>query len=701
MDKIITINLGGYAIKMEEDAYEALKPYIRQIEEAFANTENGKEIINDIEARIAEMLMERTEGKVSATIEDVDYVKKAMGNPGEFEENEQEPTTKHHTQTQDTVRKRLYRDTDNKILGGVCSGVSNYFNLDSSIVRLVWVFLFFFFGTGLLIYLILWIVVPEAVTTAQKLEMKGEAPTLDNIINKVKSEAGKVEQSLKSQNFGQKLTDILTSLSPILLVILKVFALAFGVFLLVILSSVLIALIAGTGSFVLKSHGSGFHFLPNFFDAGWEFMTVKTLIALFIGIPLFSILAGILKFVFNSKVNFKPIRVVLGWIWVATIPLLIYFVSIGVKNFRTHETLNREETFKVQQNFIIKTTFSDEDDFFDRINIQILPSEDSLVHVLIEESASGHNSTNARKNAEKIEAGVSLTGNELVLKTSDYYEKTGLFRRQDVDFTIKIPHGKKFILHKSLEDNNTSVEGINRNYYVSDSRENNKSLVFLNQELYCPTCPDSIPVGSSSVMDNRNFKQIEVEGWIEVEIKRGNIFNIQKIGPSGIIRHLDIYQSGDVLNITMEHGYFNLRTKPKVIITMPELTDLKLSGASECKSDLFAGNNLYVELNGASSADLQSEFEEIRAELTGASRLNLSGLGKNLDVDISGASHFNSEKMSLETVRVEANGASEAILGISKSINGNLSGASRLEYAGNPSLQVSNNGMSKVKQSHQ
>lgn len=701
MDKIITINLGGYAIKMEEDAYEALKPYIRQIEEAFSSTENGKEIINDIEARIAEMLMERTQGKVAATIEDVDFVKRTMGNPGEFEESEQDNNAKQSSHTQEFVRKRLYRDTDNKILGGVCSGISSYFNIDSSIVRLVWIILFFFFGTGLLIYLILWVIVPEAVTTAQKLEMKGEAPTLDNIINKVKTEAGKVEQNLKSQNFGQKITDLLTGLSPILLVILKVFALCIGIFLLVILSSVLIALIAGTGSFVLNNEGNVLHFLPNFFDASWEFMTVKTLMALFIGIPLFSILAGILKFVFNSKVNFRPIRVVLGWVWVATIPLLIYFASIGIRNFRSHETLTREETFSVGNSMVLKANFSDEDDLFDRINIQIVPSDDSLVHVIIEESASGHNSTNARKNAEKIVAAASFTGNVLVLKTSDYYEKTGLFRRQDADFTIKIPNGKTFVLDKSLEDNNTSIEGINRNYYVSDFRENNKGLIFIGQELYCPTCPDSIPVGSSGIMDKRNFDQIEVEGWIEVEIKKGNNYSIQKIGPSELIRHMEIYQSGSVLNITMEDGYFNLKTKPKVIITMPQINDLKLSGASECKTELFAGNNLHLELNGASNATMQAEFDDIRIELTGASRLNLTGNTRNVDLDISGASNFNAEKMNIETVSLELNGASEAILGITKSISGNLSGASRMEYAGNPSLQVTNNGMSKIKQTHQ
>ncbi|MFM9945774.1 MAG: PspC domain-containing protein, partial [Bacteroidia bacterium] len=529
MDKIITINLGGYAIKMEEDAYEALKPYIRQIEETFANTENGKEIINDIEARIAEMLMERTEGKVSATIADVEFVKKAMGNPGEFEDSENRDSdqsgtkekTKQSSIPHDTVRKRLYRDTDNKVFGGVCSGIANFFNIDPVIVRLIWVFLFFVMGIGFLLYFIMWVIVPEAITTAQKLEMRGEAPTLDNIINRVKSEAGKVEQNLKAQNFGQKIGDIFSNLSPIFKIIFKGIALFIGFIILLILSGTLIALITSNSSFVFNHNDVIIHHIPNFFDAGWEFLTFKILVGLFISIPLFTILTGLLKFGFSTHVNYQPIRKVLGWIWVATIPMLIYFIYLGVQNFRSYETITSEKTEVLTAPLIIKSNFNDDDYFMECIDVTISPSDDSLVHITTTQSANGKNSAQARDQAEKNGATYTFSGNELTLKTGDYYAKTGLFRGQKVEFDIQIPNGKSFTLDKSIQKMGVDVEGQNITYYADETKEKPKALLFLNSNLFCPSCPDSIPLGSSGLHNYSNFTRIEARGNVEVEIRNG------------------------------------------------------------------------------------------------------------------------------------------------------------------------------------
>jgi phage shock protein C len=701
MDKIITINLGGYAIKMEEDAYEALKPYIRQIEETFANTENGKEIINDIEARLAEMLMERTEGKVSATIEDVEFVKKAMGNPGEFKESQSEESPKQSSTPNDTVKKRLYRDTDNKVFGGVCSGISNYFDIDPTIIRLIWVGLLFFFGSGFLLYFILWVIVPEAVTTAQKLEMKGEAPTLDNIINRVKTEAGKVEQNLKAQNFGQRIGDIFGSLSPVFLTLFKGFAIFIGLFVLIILSGVLVALFTGGAGFI--SHYNNFSVIniPNFFNAGWEFLTFKILVGLFICIPLFNILTGLLKFAFNTQVNYKPIRQVLSWIWVATIPLLIYFVYTGVKNFKSYETVSTEKTENIASPLLIKSTFNEENYMFNGIDVRISFSNDSLVHITTTQSANGRNASQAREMAERNGAGYTISGNELILKTGDYFQKSGLFRRQKVEFLIEIPNGKSFSLDKSFQKTpglGVTAEGSNVSYYYNDEDDANKALLFLNGALYCPSCPDSIPPRSSGLHNYSNFSQIEVEGMVDVEIRPGTTYSIQKSGPANVIKHMDIWQSGNVLSIDMDEDYFNLKTHPKVIITMPELIRLKLSGVADCKTGHFGGEELFVELNGASMAILDAEYSRIDLNMAGVCRVDLSGKSKSLNCEISGSSHLNAEKLTMEAARVNLSGVSEATLGLSKTITGGISGASKLFYTGNPTLQVTNNGVSEVKQ---
>lgn len=699
MDKIITINLGGYAIKMEEDAYEALKPYIHQIEETFANTENGKEIINDIEARLAEMLMERTAGKVSATIEDVEFVKKAMGNPGEFEDSENaEDKPKQSAAPNDTVRKRLYRDTDNKVFGGVCSGIANFFNIDPVIVRLIWVFLFFVMGIGFLLYFIMWVIVPEAITTAQKLEMRGEAPTLDNIINRVKTEAGKVEQNLKAQNFGQKIGDIFSSLSPIFKVIFKGIALFIGFIILLILSGTLIALITSNSSFVFNDNDVMMSRIPNFFDAGWEFLTFKILVGLFISIPLFAILTGLLKFGFSTHVNYKPIRRVLGWIWIATIPVLIYFIYLGLQNFKSFETVSSEKTEVLTAPLIIKSTFNDDDYFMGCIDVTISSSDDSLVHITSTQSANGKNSTHARAQAEKNGATYVFSGNELTLKTGNYFEKTGLFRGQKVEYLILIPNGKSFTLDKSIQKMGVNVEGQNITYYADETKEKPNALVFLKGNLFCPTCPDSIPLGSAGLHNYSNFTHIEAIGNIDVEIRNGTSYTIQKIGPDNIIKHLEINQSNNELVIDLDEDHFNFKTRPKVIITMPLLAGVKLSGVTICKIAHFGGEELNLELSGASKATIDAEYNEINVDISGVCYLDISGNAKTIKFEGSGASHVECKSLTAHSVNINLSGANETIIGPAKTISGKLSGACKLEYMGNPTLEVNSSGVSKIRQ---
>lgn len=179
MNRIITINLGGRAIQIEEDAYDSLRNYLQQLEQQFAGTENGKEIIDDIESRISDILAEKLkQGRVSINKSDIDDVVRLMGKPSDFGENEE---NKSYESSDINTPKRLFRDADNRVIGGVCSGLANYLNLDVTVVRIIWLILFFIFGTGFLIYIILWAVVPKATTTAEKLQMKGEAPNIENI----------------------------------------------------------------------------------------------------------------------------------------------------------------------------------------------------------------------------------------------------------------------------------------------------------------------------------------------------------------------------------------------------------------------------------------------------------------------------------------------------------------------------------------
>lgn len=207
MKKTFTINLSSRVFHIEEDAYAVLQKYLVNLQNYFGKDEEGKEITSDIEARIAEIFNQKTDdGKSAVTLECVNEVIEMMGTPESFEEEigEEEPLA-----GKKKPKRRLYRHPDQKVLGGVCSGIAVYFNADPVLVRIIFVLLAFVTtGAAVLAYLILWVAVPKAVTTAQRLEMMGEEVTVKNIEKFIKDEVDSVKQSYnkftKTETFKTK-----------------------------------------------------------------------------------------------------------------------------------------------------------------------------------------------------------------------------------------------------------------------------------------------------------------------------------------------------------------------------------------------------------------------------------------------------------------------------------------------------------------
>lgn len=197
MKRAISINLGGIVFNIDDDAYRELQAYLTQIESCFSDREESKEIMNDIEVRIAELFNERiTDYKKVITSKDVKDIIDVMGGPEQFGETENESTHKQRERFGPSGYRRMYRDPDNRILGGVCSGMSAYWRIDPIILRILFVIAFLGFGTGLIIYIILWIVLPEAKTKAQKLEMMGEKVNVSNIGKAFKEEFNNVKKNM-------------------------------------------------------------------------------------------------------------------------------------------------------------------------------------------------------------------------------------------------------------------------------------------------------------------------------------------------------------------------------------------------------------------------------------------------------------------------------------------------------------------------
>jgi phage shock protein PspC (stress-responsive transcriptional regulator) len=192
MKVTVNINLGGYAFNIDEDAYERLRQYMKSLEKEFSVESSAAEIMSDIECRIAELFKQRLSNyKQVINMKDVEEVMAILGSPelisGTGTSDEPPPRS----------QRRIYRDPDRRVFGGVCAGISAYLDWDPLIMRIIFAILVLPGGFGLALYLILWIVLPEAKTTAQKLEMRGDPVTAENIRDSVKQEFETVKKKMK------------------------------------------------------------------------------------------------------------------------------------------------------------------------------------------------------------------------------------------------------------------------------------------------------------------------------------------------------------------------------------------------------------------------------------------------------------------------------------------------------------------------
>lgn len=190
----VSINLGGYSFNIDEDAYAELKRYLKNLELHFAGEESSSEILSDIESRMSELFRAKlTTYKQVINIEDVNQIIKVLGTPEDISDSEG-PSTRDKFSS--PGYHRMYRDPDHRVIGGVCAGMAAYWNLELWLVRIIF-FILALMGVGILIYLILYIVLPEAKTTAEKIEMKGNPVNIHNIKDSVKKEFETVRKNMK------------------------------------------------------------------------------------------------------------------------------------------------------------------------------------------------------------------------------------------------------------------------------------------------------------------------------------------------------------------------------------------------------------------------------------------------------------------------------------------------------------------------
>ncbi|MBE6275396.1 MAG: PspC domain-containing protein [Bacteroides sp.] len=331
MKKTFNINLGGIVFHIDEDAYELLDKYLSNLRIHFSKEEGAEEIVHDMELRISELFTERLhDTKQVITKEDVEEVITQMGKPEEFSDDTTQDTNQYNKEEKEP--KRLFRDPEDKIIGGVCSGIAAYMDWDVTLVRLFMLVFGFCIQGTILAYIIAWIVIPEATTAAEKLSMKGMKINVENIGKTVTDSFEKMSDYVKSdqpRSFLQKLGEGIVSVAGFfikcVLVIAAICCTPVLFILLVVCFSLLMAAIGVIGS------------LPTFFYhampvVDWSVVTSSpvptTLLAvsgiLVIGIPI----VGFIHFLMSTFGAWKAMP------FAARMTLLVlWLIALGVGTF--------------------------------------------------------------------------------------------------------------------------------------------------------------------------------------------------------------------------------------------------------------------------------------------------------------------------------------------------------------------------------
>ncbi|UEG50806.1 PspC domain-containing protein [Ferruginibacter lapsinanis] len=581
MKQVININFHGQVVPIEVSAFDILKKYTESLGRYFANEEGKEEIINDIESRIGELFQERLKkGATCITDDDVNAIIKSMGRPEDFETVEENTSSASAGPSEQSnpnagnataTPKRLYRNENDKVIGGVCSGLANYFGLDPILVRIIFVVISLAFGTGILayfimwvavpstataeiggtrkklyrdsddkiiagvgsgignyfgvsawiprvlfllpflsfvfkwghfgflnfpdflrfsfspgaliVYIILWLVLPEAVTTAEKLEMKGEKVDLNSIKNSVMEEMkgvqGRAEKfgteaakfaEEKGKTVGSEMGSVARrssrSLGDVIVFLVKAFAYF-------VIGCVGFALVAALFAFAIAAIGV-FPLKDFLLRDGWQSVLAWGTLLFFVAVPVIGVITWIIRRLAKAKGNRKIIRFSFISLWIVGWVCFIFLLALVSKDFRTSNDIAEHEIalsnpsvsglefvgpddliLQNKKNRWLKISpfagVTDEDTVFvNNVHFRILKSPNDSFQLTIIKLANGYSRQNADSLASLIDY-VPVQKDSIVQMPSGIAITTkSKFRNQHVVINVYVPVGKKIKINQNI-----------------------------------------------------------------------------------------------------------------------------------------------------------------------------------------------------------------------------------------------------------
>jgi phage shock protein PspC (stress-responsive transcriptional regulator) len=531
MKKTLQIHIGGRHFHIDEDGYNKLNHYLESLKSHFAaEGESGKEIVEDIEQRIAELLENRiTPSKQAVSLEDVQEIIGILGKVEDFVYNGISSDESEDTHAGRRENRRFYRDGDHSYLGGVASGLGEYFDIDPLWIRLAFLALIFLKGLGIIIYVILWIVVPKARTTAEKLQMRGRPVNLSTIKESVNAEYDKVRSNLEGFNKSSAaertrsaLENILRAVGLFIVAIFKFVIGAIGIFFLVLGSiflAVLIMILLGFSNVLGHLQIWNGINLPDFShlfaSSGHYYLLIISLVIVVL-IPIVALIYGGIKILFNIQTKHRVLRAFVLTAWILALILSFTLIILNSTNYAVeasgaqsaaiasakNERVNilvRDNTenqkMTVYRVFDYEFNYSEWDEsLYSKPELVIEKSEDADMHITIEKRVKNVAMKNSQQYFDRISYHWEQNDTMIYLNKYLLTDDEDFWMFPEVKVRMKVPEGRVIMISEEACD-------------------------LLETYQHYRYCNDSLLAGKNSIMTAQGLMQLEKQKTTPIKSK--------------------------------------------------------------------------------------------------------------------------------------------------------------------------------------
>lgn len=800
MKKNISINISGIIFHIEEDGYETLKKYLDSINKYFSTFEDSSEILADIESRIAEIFLSKlNEEKQVITAEDVSTLVATMGSVSDFKAAEERETISEGPYTAGGTEnpsgasagseqayrpfnpsKKLMRDQKRKILGGVCSGLGNYFSIDPLWIRLLFALLFFVYGItffvyvimwivvpgsydldepvtgkkmfrdperkvlggvsggvaaflgidivavrvlfilfsivggfGLFVYIVLWLILPEARSLTDKMQMQGEPVTLSNIestIKKSQSESDVDESTItKILLFPFRLIGmILTGLGRILGPVLEIIRVGVGVIMVLVGIGFVFSIVV-TGGVLFGIFSAATFSFPWINELNETTVPMDAILRAFPGWTAFAAFVGSVVpsiFIILLGVSVIAKRIVFtataGWTLFALFFISVAMLSVGIPkiifSFKEDGEYRVENTYKVNgKTAILKINEVGMDDY-DQTKLSLRGHDGNDFRLVQDFEAQGPTRARAIENARMVDYYVDFRDSVFTFDSNLRFKPDAIFRAQRLNMTLYIPYNFPFRMD----------EGVNRiiTQYVDccgmAGTNNIDQFTWKITEEEGLTCIDCPNVGEDNDEENwgagslENFNELEISGKFDVRISNSENYRVELIGADREKEKYNIYRSGETLVIEYNHnGRRRMDVKDwsdlnaddmRINISMPSLEKIEATGFGTIRFEDFTSDEMEIESTGPVRLRGELNAHDLTVNLTGKSEADLSGNADKLNARIEFASKLRAYNLDVRDAFIEVSGASSAKVNVSGNLEIEEGVASHVDYRGNPNI---------------